>query len=178
MSVPSIHRFDLVSAVLFVVSTTALALQVISPSAVLVTGGESGASLELARPCFRGTIVTAIAASVFGGSGTYLLVGADRSEGPAAAQRDRENDSANARTGGDPLDTRRREWEETADRLAGNERAVYEAVLEADGALPQSDVVDRTDLSKATVSRTLDSLEAKRLLERKRRGVGNVVVLR
>ena len=38
--------------------------------------------------------------------------------------------------------------------------------------------VDRTDLSKATVSRMLDSLESKQLLERKRRGMGNVVVLR
>lgn len=177
MSVPSIHRFDLASAVLFVVSTAALVLQVTSPSSILITGGESGASLELARPCFRGTVVTAIAAVVVGGSGTYLLIGSDSTGETTASQHDRSNDSANARTEGDLLDTRRQEWETTADRLANNERAVYETVLEADGVIPQSDIVERTDLSKATVSRTLDSLEAKELVERKRRGVGNVVIL-
>ena len=51
-------------------------------------------------------------------------------------------------------------------------------VLEADGVLPQREIVEQTDLSKATVSRTLDSLEAKSLLERKARGTGNVVLLR
>ena len=66
----------------------------------------------------------------------------------------------------------------TADRLADNERAVYETVLAADGVIQQAEIVDRTDLSKATVSRMLDSLESKQLLERKRRGMGNVVVLR
>jgi uncharacterized membrane protein len=85
--------------------------------------------------------------------------------------------------GGDPapseqlLEVRKQEWEETADRLANKERDVYEAVLEADGVLPQSDIVDRTALSKASVSRALDGLEAKQLLERKRRGMGNVVIL-
>ena len=75
------------------------------------------------------------------------------------------------------LEVRKQEWEETADRLANKERDVYEAVLEADGVLPQSDIVDRTELSKASVSRALDGLEAKQLLERKRRGMGNVVIL-
>ncbi|WP_434530062.1 helix-turn-helix transcriptional regulator (plasmid) [Haloarcula sp. NS06] len=50
-------------------------------------------------------------------------------------------------------------------------------MLDADGVLPQSEIGDRTDLSKATVSRTLDSLEARDLVERKRRGMGNIVLL-
>jgi len=54
---------------------------------------------------------------------------------------------------------------------------VYKTVLDADGVLPQSEIVDQTELSKATVSRTLDSLEAKDLVERKRRGMGNTVLL-
>lgn len=75
------------------------------------------------------------------------------------------------------LEARKQEWEETAERLANKERAVYESLLDADGVLPQRDIVDQTDLSKASVSRALDGLEAKQLVERKRRGMGNVVIL-
>lgn len=75
------------------------------------------------------------------------------------------------------LEARKQEWEETAERLANKERDVYESLLDADGVLPQSDIVDQTDLSKASVSRALDGLEAKQLVERKRRGMGNVVIL-
>jgi len=39
------------------------------------------------------------------------------------------------------------------------------------------DIVEGTDLSKATVSRTLDTLESKDLVERKRKGMSNVVIL-
>jgi hypothetical protein len=79
---------------------------------------------------------------------------------------------------GELLAARRREWEENADRLANNEAEIYEVLLDADGVLPQSEIVDETDLSKATVSRKLDSLETKNLVERRRRGMGNVVLLR
>jgi uncharacterized membrane protein len=68
-------------------------------------------------------------------------------------------------------------WEKTVDRLYNNEETVYTVVLEAGGELPQRDIVEGTDLSKATVSRTLDTLESKDLVERKRKGMGNVVVL-
>lgn len=71
----------------------------------------------------------------------------------------------------------REAWEDALERLHGNEEAVFSVLVEADGKLPQREIVEETDLSKATVSRTLDTLESKRLLERKRRGMGNVVVL-
>jgi uncharacterized membrane protein len=81
-------------------------------------------------------------------------------------------------TSDDLLETRREEWEETAERLSNAERTVYEAVLEADGVLPQREIVKQTDLSKASVSRSLNSLEAKSLVEKEQRGTGNVVILR
>lgn len=56
--------------------------------------------------------------------------------------------------------------------------SIYRVVLDAGGELPQREIVEGTDLSKATVSRTLDTLESKNLLERKRNGMGNVVVLK
>ena len=42
----------------------------------------------------------------------------------------------------------------------------------------QGDLVVQSGLSKATVSRTLDLLESKGLVEKRRRGMGNVVLLK
>ena len=55
---------------------------------------------------------------------------------------------------------------------------VYQAVLDAGGLMNQGDLVAHSGLSKATVSRALDLLESKGLVEKRRRGMGNVVLLR
>jgi uncharacterized membrane protein len=182
----------LFAAVVFLGSTTVLAIQVINPSQITVTLGESGTEVAQLGEYFRyrDVAIVAVAACLLGASGTYLLT-AKRSSAlgrvaDATARQDSVEGSASASTDGgsdlapsdELLAARRQEWEETADRLANNEREIYEVLLDADGVLPQSDIVDRTDLSKATVSRTLDSLETKNLVERKRRGMGNVVLLR
>jgi uncharacterized membrane protein len=186
---PLDHR-RLFAAVVFLASTTVLAIQVISPSPITVTLGESGTEVAELGSYFRyrDVAIVALAACLLGASGTYLLT-AGRS---TAAQRRTDSvrrnpveQSVTASTDGgndlapsdELLEARRQEWAETAERLANNERAIYEVLLDADGVLPQSDIVEETDLSKATVSRTLDSLETKNLVERKRRGMGNVVLL-
>ena len=122
--------------------------------------------------------VIAITACAFGASGTYLLVGELDSPSRDASETEMGTPGETiAPDTKDILDARREEWEETVTRLANSEKRVYRAVLDSDGVLPQSEIVEQTDLSKATVSRTLDSLEAKDLVERKHRGMGNVVVL-
>ena len=77
-----------------------------------------------------------------------------------------------------PVSSTRRQTERNGGKrqLHNNEETVYTVVLETGGELPQRDIVEETDLSKATVSRTLDTLESKGLVERKRKGMGNVVV--
>ena len=42
----------------------------------------------------------------------------------------------------------------------------------------QSDLVEKSEFPKAKVSRILDKMEARGLLERKRRGMANAVVLK
>jgi uncharacterized membrane protein len=42
----------------------------------------------------------------------------------------------------------------------------------------QSDIVNNTSLTKVKVTRLLDKLEGKGLVERRRRGMGNLVVLK
>ncbi|MFH0835137.1 MAG: MarR family transcriptional regulator [Candidatus Micrarchaeota archaeon] len=62
--------------------------------------------------------------------------------------------------------------------LKGDERAVYDALAAAGGSLYQGDVARKTDLGKVRVSRVLDKLEHDGLVERKRRGMANLVVLK
>ena len=62
--------------------------------------------------------------------------------------------------------------------LQGDERLVLEKVIEAEGSIFQSDLVDRTGLGKVKVSRILDKLEGKGLVETKTRGMTNVILLK
>lgn len=197
MQSPSLPGRRLFAAALFVAAILVLALQFVSPSRVVVSVGETGTTTTSLGNFFtyRDAAVVAVAGCVLGTSGTYLLTDRDgRTDATGAPGRSEipttpdpvpagasETPSASEPNGREPsddlLERRREEWAETAERLANNEREIYETVLDADGVLPQSEVVERTDLSKATVSRGLDSLETKNLVERKRRGMGNVVLL-
>ncbi len=62
--------------------------------------------------------------------------------------------------------------------LEADEKKVVEALREAGGSSFQSEVIKRLGYSKVKVSRILDRMEQKGLLERKRRGMANLVVLK
>lgn len=62
--------------------------------------------------------------------------------------------------------------------LEDDEKRVLEKIIEAEGTIFQSDLVDKTELTKVKVTRILDKLEGKGLIERKRRGMTNVVILK
>ena len=62
--------------------------------------------------------------------------------------------------------------------LEGPEKEVMNIILKEDGSVYQSDIVKETSQSKVKVTRVLDRLEGKGLIERKRRGMTNVVVLK
>lgn len=190
MPLRALHGKQLLAAVVFVAATLVLAVQLLTPTPVVVSVGESGAEVaELGRYFqYHDVAVIGFAAALFGASGTYLLTSEWSSADAESSTTNRKvpdpagnpvrvdgNDSLAPSE--DLLEARRQEWEETAERLANNEREVYETILDADGVIAQSDIVDATDLSKATVSRTLDGLETKNLVERKRRGMGNMVLL-
>jgi uncharacterized membrane protein len=69
------------------------------------------------------------------------------------------------------------QWEETAKTLKKNEQALYKAILD-EGITNQSEFVDKTCLSRSDISISLYLLESKGLIERKRLGMGNVVLLK
>jgi len=62
--------------------------------------------------------------------------------------------------------------------LSDDEKLIFEKILEAEGTIFQSDLVEQSKLSKVKVTRLLDKLEGKNLIERKRRGMTNVVILK
>ena len=61
--------------------------------------------------------------------------------------------------------------------LKVEERKVYELVFE-DKAIFQADLIEKTGFGKAKMTRIIDRLEGKGLVERKRRGMTNVVVVK
>lgn len=181
MNIPTIQRDYRISLVIFVAALVILLLQVSSAQTIVIEAANNDAQLQLGAVSIRELIVTAVAACAVGSSGTYLLVNHSTESHPESDVSDLSSVSPSESESSelnDFLDARRQQWEETAERLANTEQTVYTTVVNADGVLPQSDIVKQTELSKATVSRTLDSLEAKNLVERKRRGIGNVIILK
>ena len=76
------------------------------------------------------------------------------------------------------LDERRTGWEALSKTLKEDEARIYQAILDAGGVMNQGDIGGKVGLSKTTVSRTLELLESRGLIEKRRRGMGNVILLK
>ncbi|WP_342027646.1 helix-turn-helix transcriptional regulator [Natronobacterium texcoconense] len=168
-------------------------MQLINPTPVVVSVGDNGSDVVEAGEQFRYTevgIIT-VAAWVMGASMLYLVVSVERGSVLTEPSTTTSSAESSVQTDGTErpvhleftddvnslVERHRTQFDETTDRLDDTEREIYSMVLDADGKIQQREIVADTDFSKATVTRTLDSLETKGLLERKRQGVGNVVVL-
>ena len=62
--------------------------------------------------------------------------------------------------------------------LDKDEKSVIKLLQEEGNAIFQATLMERLGIGKVGITRLLDKLEAKQLIERKRRGMNNVVVLR
>jgi uncharacterized membrane protein len=62
--------------------------------------------------------------------------------------------------------------------LEGDEHLVWEKMMSANGSLFQGDLIKTTGFSKVKLSRILDKLESRGAIERKRRGMANLVVVK
>lgn len=71
-----------------------------------------------------------------------------------------------------------RKIKENEKRLGGDEKSVYQVIADSSGALFQSEVVEKSGFGKVKVTRILDKLEAKGLIERRRRGMTNMILLK
>jgi len=62
--------------------------------------------------------------------------------------------------------------------LDSDEKKVIQILQEENGAVFQSSLMEKLEIGKVKATRMLDKLEAKQLVERKRRGMNNIVVLK
>ena len=62
--------------------------------------------------------------------------------------------------------------------MESGERLVFGKIVDSNGAIYQSELVNQSAMSKVKVTRILDRLEGRGLIERKRRGMTNVVILK
>ncbi|MFH1396275.1 MAG: MarR family transcriptional regulator [archaeon] len=71
-----------------------------------------------------------------------------------------------------------KEKKEKLNDLDDKEREIMNIILREKGSVYQSDIVKEVSASKVKITRVLDKLEGKGLIERKRRGMTNIVVLK
>ncbi|OIO63175.1 hypothetical protein COT48_00350 [Candidatus Woesearchaeota archaeon CG08_land_8_20_14_0_20_47_9] len=78
----------------------------------------------------------------------------------------------------EPKKITKQNYQKIMSDLSDDEKLIFEKILEAEGTIFQSDLVDKSNLAKVKVTRLLDRLEGKGLIERKRRGMTNIVILK
>ena len=154
---------------IFVASVLVLAFKLLNPTPVqiVVEGNTAITSQVPGLFTYADVLVIAIALILMSVSGTYILL--QGSITPAAP--------APASAGDVILEERRQRWEEVAKTLKDDEQTLFKAIID-EGIVHQSELVERTGLPKSNVSRALYGLESRGLIERRRRGMGNVVLLK
>jgi GTP-sensing pleiotropic transcriptional regulator CodY len=160
----------LFAAVIFVASVVVLAFKFLNPTPVqiLVEGDTVIMSQVPGLFTYSDVFVLAIALILMSVSGTYLLLhDLINVEGPVYT-----NSAASV-----IVEERRQRWEEIAKTLKNDEQILYKAIID-EGIINQSALVEKTGLPKSNVSRALYGLESRGLIERRRRGMGNVVLLK
>ena len=73
----------------------------------------------------------------------------------------------------------KKRWDELLEKLSNpDEKRIVGLIIDEGGTIFQSQLVNRSGYSKSKVSLILDRLEAKKILERKRRGMSNAIVMK
>ncbi len=159
------------AAAVFIASVLVLAFKLLNPTPVqlLVEGDTVIMSQIPGLFTYNDVLIIAVALIFMSVSGTYLVL----RDSPAAQT----TTSVSPAAGDVLLEERRQRWEDVSKTLKNDEQLVYKAIID-EGIINQSELVDRTGLSKSNVSRALYGLESRGLVERRRRGMGNVVLLK
>jgi len=71
-----------------------------------------------------------------------------------------------------------RKARKSATALGGEEAKAFDAITQSNGMIFQNELVEKLALSKVKVTRILDKLEGKGLVERRRRGMTNIIILK
>ncbi|ABD42149.1 hypothetical protein Mhun_2448 [Methanospirillum hungatei JF-1] len=181
--IPSLNGKELLAAVLFIASVFILGLKLMNPTPLVIwyTGEDYIIQTERIGDIYSATdvIVLIVSSLIICGSGLYLLLYEQIHPIPALqAQGAPPLPYQEAPLPFSPLEDRKRKWETVLPTLKEDQQLIYQTILDADGIIPQSDIVEKTGLSKSNVSRSLDMLESMGLIEKRRRGMGNLILLK
>jgi len=179
MARPALRGRTLFAAVIFVASVIVLAFKLSNPTPVEILVEGSTAVVNQVPGLFTYADVFEIGAALIlmSVTGTYILLHDSRAvtvplPPPSVPSAPSAPSAADAL-----LEERRQRWEEISKTLKNDEQVLYKAIIE-DGIINQSELVEKTGLPKSNVSRALYTLESRGLIERRRRGMGNVVMLK
>lgn len=154
---------SLLVASLFMVSVFIIVLKLMNPTEIhiFLEGEETVLSQVMHNFTLYDVTMLIVAALTAGISGTYLLLFDRRMA-----------------TGDIAFNGKRNGYEKILPTLKEDERKVFQSVLDSEGIIAQSELSDLTGVSKSNVSRALDLLESRGYVERRRRGMGNIIVLK
>lgn len=76
------------------------------------------------------------------------------------------------------LTEKEKRLQNTISKLKEDEKKIYELIKENEGAIFQSELVKKSNFSKVKVTRILDRLESIHIIERRRRGMTNLILLK
>lgn len=164
-----------VASAFFVVSAFVLSFKLLlsTPINVYVQQGNSTVLVNQVKGFYgwSDVAIVAVAASVLGWSAAVML--SSGRPGPTTVE-----DRAGTAAWKGAFEQKKASWEDAAKTLKDDEAAVFREIIAAEGLINQGTLVTATGLPKSTVSKCLDILESRGLVERRRRGMGNVVVLK
>jgi DNA-binding transcriptional ArsR family regulator len=151
-------------AVVCVASVVVLGIKLLNPTPVQIFVENETTIVNQVPGLFTyaDMLTMTVAASLLSVSGMYLLFF------DAVPQ---------SSVGSSLLEERKQHWEAVAKTLKDDEQTIYQAIID-EGIIAQSQIVEKTGLPKSNVSRVLYVLESKGLIERRRQGMGNVVLLK
>jgi uncharacterized membrane protein len=164
MNFKKIHGKTVFVVALFIISALILVVKLLNSTPIQIYVDENNTIVSQIPGFFTTTdaIILIVASIILGVSGAYLLL-------PVSVEKPAEVSV---------LGERKERWEKISKTLKDDELKIYKAILDSDGLINQSELAEKTGLSKSNVSRSLDLLESKGLVERKRRGMGNIVLLK
>jgi len=179
--ITSLNGKELFAAVLFISSVFILGLKLMNPTPLVIwyTGEDYIIQTERIGDIYTTTDVTVliVASLILCGSGLYLFL-YEQIHSPQTGRVQTPLPVQEAPAVFSPLEERKRKWETVLPTLKEDQQLIYQTILDADGIIPQSDIVEKTALSKSNVSRSLDMLESMGLIEKRRRGMGNLILLK
>lgn len=155
---------SLLVACVFIVSVFLIMLKLLNPTEIhiFLEGEETVLSQIMKNYTLYDVALLVVSSLVAGMSVVYLML-FDKVQKP---------------TGEMLLEGRLSKYEGLIPTLKDDEQKIFQAVIDAQGIIAQSELPEITGVSKSNVSRALDLLESRGLVERKRRGMGNTILLK